>query len=222
MKKFNLRKKCISLILSLVFVISVFQINAFAAPIQYIIDAPVASVTIYADPTGTFGTHAFISIINHSASSKKVGYYNIAPNEEITLGTWGNKKEHKGIWYNLEEYFICTYGSYSNRTSITIDINSTQLAKINSFVLANDTWSSTNNCASFAAKLWNSLGDVQVDPGTVPTPGGLASSINKISWHQYNRPLPSCSKSKIYYTNGTGKTQVSSSSSSLSGSSSSN
>lgn len=93
----------------------------------------IAVLTVFADPTSNgsgssggdgssaFGTHAFITVKNVSSSNITVGKFsNIAPGTSMSLGTWGNKSEHKGLWYELEAYFInASSSTYSARVSIS-------------------------------------------------------------------------------------------------------
>ena len=51
--------------------------------------------------------HSWISFYNSTSSTLKIGAYNVAPMEEVTIGKWNidpNEPEynHRGIWYNRE------------------------------------------------------------------------------------------------------------------------
>ena len=40
--------------------------------------------------------------INTSNSTITVGHMPVKPNQSVTIGTFGNRKAHTGIWYNIE------------------------------------------------------------------------------------------------------------------------
>ena len=52
-----------------------------------------------------FNGHAFITIENLNSNTIKAGKMDVNAYETVSLGTWGNKSQHKGLWYNLESYF---------------------------------------------------------------------------------------------------------------------
>lgn len=154
------------------------------------------------DSSSTFGNHAFITIANNTSSNIIVGKLSqITPGTTVTMGTWGNKAEHTGLWYNLESNFV-SQGAYANRVSLTTDITSSQLSSLSSLIANNDAWSYTNNCSSFAEKAWNSVSSTKIDAGLVDTPKNLASSITAIGWYNTGRIVPW--DYSIYYAQGTG------------------
>ena len=111
------KKRIISsilLVVTIFAIIGIFSLGIFGA-------SDIGKMTIFSDGSGGVGgTHAFIYIENTSSSKMKVGSYNIGAGKTLTLGTWGNKDEHKGIWYNLEAYFISEYDSYSKSVTCKI------------------------------------------------------------------------------------------------------
>lgn len=48
-----------------------------------------------------FSGHSFLMVENISSSKIIVGKMSLDKNEIVTIGTWGNKNQHKGVWYNL-------------------------------------------------------------------------------------------------------------------------
>ena len=59
--------------------------------------------------------HAFLTIKNCTSTSIIVGGITVVPYEEISIGTWGNKEPHTGIWYNLESYLVCVHFRLNNQ-----------------------------------------------------------------------------------------------------------
>lgn len=142
----------------------------------------VAQVRIFADSTGessiinTSG-HAWLTIKNVSNSNITVGKFSIAPNKTIAVGTWGNKEEHNGLWYSLEPYFVHNYSTWSNRSSLLVNIDSTALATLTTYIVNHDSWSLTNNCSSFAVGGWNQICSTTLSAGVINTPTNLKNSI---------------------------------------------
>lgn len=133
--------------------------------------------------------HAFLSFSNTSSSSVVVGGLTVAPGEEITFGTWGNKSAHVGIWYNLESYFIHSQGAYDNRVSLSVGITQSSVNSINTIMEDYDTWGVLNNCASFAIRVWNAVCSTTLSAGTIDNPTDLMTSIRSNSGYQTARTV---------------------------------
>jgi hypothetical protein len=179
-------------------------------------DPKVAILTIFADPTYspqqvsgfTFdgGTHAFITVRNNSSAPITVGRASgIQPGKTVSLGTWGNKSEHRGLWYNLEAYFIYKYSYYSGRISVSWLMSSEQLATLSSFIKTSDYWSSTSNCSTFAVNAWNKVVDyyARLSAGVPNTPKNLANSIKSKYGSGYTTRAAVPYNYVVYYNNGT-------------------
>ena len=178
----------------------------------------VAMITIFADPTNggagssggdgssTFGTHAFITVKNMSQSNINIGKFSgIVPGKTMSIGTWGNKSEHTGLWYNLESYFVYYNNAYASRVSASYLITATQLNTLNSYVINNDRWSLLTNCSSFASGAWNSVVDsaYRLGAGVPSTPRNLSNSIKaKFPGAPTGGLVPY--NYFVYYANGTG------------------
>lgn len=183
------------------------------------VTAPVALLTIFADPTyggsgssGSngafdFGTHAFITVRNVSNSNMNVGRFSgIAPGKTMSIGTWGNKSEHTGLWYELESYFVYNNSAYQGRISVAYLLDSGQLNTLNSYITYNDYWSTFTNCSSFAVNAWNNVVDYsyRLGAGVPNTPKNLANSI-KAKWpNGYSVGASVTYNYLVYYANGTG------------------
>ncbi|MFJ7917286.1 MULTISPECIES: hypothetical protein [unclassified Lysinibacillus] len=170
----------------------------------------VAGLTIYASSDADNGSsipstsgHAWITVSNYKSTSISVGKLSgIAQYKLISVGTWGNKSEHTGLWYGLESKFV-SQGAYSNRVSLSMDLTQAQLDTINSKIINGDSWSTLNNCSSFAVDVWNSVSSVKLSAGsTIKTPTTLGDSIK--SKTGYVSGLGFTHTYKVYYANGTG------------------
>jgi hypothetical protein len=174
----------------------------------------VAELSIYADSgsSSSWSTdgHAWITIKNISSSNITVGYFgNIAPNKMMSLGTWGNKNEHTGLWYDLESYFYSNINAFTTSKSISMSINATQLNTVNSYILNHDSWSVLNNCSSFACGLWNSVSSTQLSAGIPNTPTSLRISIINSGYYVYTGRAMSWDYI-VYYAQGSGSVPIAS------------
>lgn len=179
--------------------------------------AGIATLTIFADPTSStigsswtsydLGTHAFITVRNISTSNITVGKLSgIAPGKTVSIGSWGNKAEHKGLWYNLEAYFVYKNKAYAGRVSYAMALDSTKLATLNTYIKNKDSWSNTNNCSTFASGVWNSVASSaeKISAGLPNTPKNLANNI-KSKWPtQYGTDWAVPYNYVVYYAQGTG------------------
>ena len=173
--------------LSLVFVCMLYSIKkSFAA-------SNIDQATLYSTLEDNY---SWVVIHNQSSSSIKVGHMTVGTGKSVTLDTWANIKEHKGIWYNLEGYY-----TMAKHASVSTYINATQLSTMNKKINSIDRWGILINCSSFATDIWNSISHTNASSGLVNTPSGLASSIKSKFSSEYvtNRAIPSKSKHSIYY-----------------------
>lgn len=189
-------KKLMSFVLSLAMIFA-FTVPALAADIEPAATEPnVGTLTIFAANDGgsssfNISGHAFISFKNTSSSSVAVGGLNVHADHEITFGTWGNKEGHKGIWYNLESYLVNNKNAYGNRVSLSQTVTQSDINTINDLIDKNDTWSATNNCSSFAVKIWNGVSSTKLSAGSPNTPSSLMSSIKSKSSYQTGQSISS-------------------------------
>ena len=147
--------------------------------------------------SGAPGGHSFLIINNDRTTSITVAGLAVPVDGQVTVGTWGNKNNGKGIYLNYEAYFGSS--SYSNRVSLEACITTSQLTTLNSLIISNNSWSDLNNCSSFASKVWNGVvTDRKVSAGTVNTPNGLISSIKSKSPFYTNTSFMSVSSSSVY------------------------
>ncbi|WP_257571178.1 Ig domain-containing protein [Streptomyces sp. NP160] len=162
-----------------------------SAPTASAADPTVAELTIYADGSaigeGSGGFrrgHAFLSVENLSGSALTVGRLSLDPGKTITLGTWGNKDEHLGLWYNLEAAVIFHKSNTYATTSIDTSLRQSQMATFNKTVLASDAYSKNlfrlNTCASFASRVWNSVAPRKLRVAQTAVPVLLARNLEAL------------------------------------------
>lgn len=184
------KRKFLAVILAICMVLCC-SVTAFAAEPKA---TTVGTLTIFSSNDGgnsswnTSG-HAFISFKNTSSSSITVGGLSVGSGHEITIGTWGNKSNHVGIWYNLESYFVNNQSAYSNRVSLSMSVTQANIDTINTLISNNDTWTALNNCSSFAVKIWNAVSSKTLSAGTPNTPTSLMTSIKSKSGYQTGRAI---------------------------------
>jgi hypothetical protein len=185
--------------------IIILTINIFLFPVNALAtDDNIAKLTIISDGSGIGGKHAFLLVENISLNPIEIGNYTLDSNSEVTVGTWGNRNEHKGIWYNLESYYINQTDSYSNRVSLSNEINRNELEIINETLIERDNWSYFNNCSTFASVVWNTVAteDETLYAGTfLRKPSTLSKSIKSKKNHKVNIKISITEKNAIAYSN---------------------
>lgn len=158
--------------------------------------------------------HSWIVIENLTNSKLRIGNYNIGGKRSVSLGTWGNIKQHKGIWYNLEahlQYKANNNGqssAFSSHVSAGKGLTSKDTKSLNTCLFSINRWSYIDNCSYFAKSIWNSVAKTKLSGGNiVDTPSGLAKSIkSKLSYYTTNRKLDAKNKDYVYYHTSKGKT----------------
>lgn len=98
--------------------------------------------------------HSFISIENLSNKQILIGEYLLDIDEEITISIWPITS-YKGVWYNLESSLINNTNKYSDRISVSFDVNEGTLDEINLFLKESKSWSIFYNCSGFTLDIYN-------------------------------------------------------------------
>jgi hypothetical protein len=170
----------------------VFASSSVAAPAARNI---VAQLTVFSDGTavgvqgsiGLVAGHSFITVKNTSRSPISVGgLHAIAPLETVSVGSWGNKMEHEGLWYNLESYMVHQNASMYATASLTRQLTTADLTTLNDYILKHDSYDVvTNNCSSFASRAWNTVSPLKLSIGLPNTPTGLFLAIGKVKGAEY-------------------------------------
>lgn len=156
-----------------------------------LLSSGVAEMRIFADTEGesSFSTdgHAFLTIKNISTSNITVGGLIVAPSKTVTVGTWGKFSEHRGLWYNLEGYAVHVAGTdYSNSVSMKVVLSQSLLETVSTNIRNGDSWLAvTNNCSSFATRIWNSVCSDKISAGTPNTPTTTYNSIKAYGTSYY-------------------------------------
>ena len=190
MKK--IKKKIISIIIT--FSMLFISITDIKANTRGVVTPVIASVTIYSTINND---HSWLVVTNLSGNSILVGKKTVSNGDSVSIGTFGNISQHKGVWYNIELVLsVSTYVSMTRTIETTSDLNI-----LNNKINSKDSWSITNTCSTFAANVWNSVFDDTVTVGI--TPSGLANSIKKYSYST-NATMPSKTSSSIYYHTSSG------------------
>lgn len=188
----NFCRKILSLLLVLTFVLG-SSLPASASTVQPRITF-VATITIVSysgggifSSVGTEG-HSFLKVRNETSSTITVGHMTVAAGDTITLGAFGNRSAHTGIWYNIEGYYSSSISSTSSYALVT-GLTSSQLTTLNTTINNNDSWTLINNCSYFARTVWNSIASssYQVTGGN---PAALVTSIKSKTDYVSNPSIP--------------------------------
>lgn len=185
-------KKIFSLVLALV--LSVVMLLPGEAKASEVEIEPrgyyTAEMSVYSNGSG----HAWITIRNCTDNVLTVGHLDVSAGDTISIGTFGNRANHKGIWYNIEAYYNSGASSVSKSVYLTLDQFNTVNSKINS----SNQWTATNNCSKFAVNVWNSAGLTQLSAGSVATPQNLYNSIVASGVYSMNRSFATKGEDEIY------------------------
>lgn len=187
-------KKIVSLALILsLFCIPIWRITSYAAS-----NDNIAKLILYSTNDNT---HSWIVVENLSADDITVGRYPLSANASVTVGTFGNKSPHDGVWYNIEGY-----AQASNHVSIAMDLSKAELETVSTTINNNNSWTLLSNCSTFASTVWNSVSSTKVSAGFPNTPSGLADSIKSKFKDTYtkDRAIPTKTAASIAYQTSTG------------------
>ena len=188
-------KRFITLVVVVMLLFSI-SVTAYASEIQPRIDF-VATMKVVSFTGGgvasSFGYngHSFLIFTNTWTSPITVGHFPVAPGESITIGTFGNRANHVGIWYNIEGCLGTSTTTYALVTALTV----AELQQVNQTINSNDSWSAlSNNCSAFAVKVWNSVSSVDISGWN---PADVVSSIRSQDYYVTNVAIPSKTSSNI-------------------------
>lgn len=159
-----------------------------------IVSVPGSSLSLV---NGNYG-HAFIIVRNDSSIQLTIGHMTVPAESAITIGTFGNRSTHDGIWYNIEGYHGVS-GGYAASYSVPYD----DLSALNDAINYHDSHSDlTDNCTHFAKDVWNSVvpSAYQVT-GTMPST--LASSISSLDIATTSYSVPQKAITDIAYQTST-------------------
>lgn len=143
--------------------------------------------------------HSYIAVENISSEPIMVGHMQVAAGEMITIGTFGNRDAHIGIWYNIEAYnqSQITNTQYALGTVLTKSDLATMNRVIND--TDNDGWTSSFNSAQFAIAVWNSIATDAYKISGAGTPAVLVNRIKAKQTYLTNPTIRTCSINRIAY-----------------------
>ena len=150
MRTSTITKKIARIFLSILFIFTL-STSAFAADTpQPRIDFVATMDVVSFSGGGSFSStgykgHSFLIFKNTSNSNITIGHMPVAPGESITIGTFGNRSAHSGIWYNIEGYHGVSSTSYGLRTGLTTG----QLLLVNQEINGHDSWSLSKKCSGY-------------------------------------------------------------------------
>ena len=198
-------KRLFALLLAVIMVIGTIPMIAAAD------DPIVAKLTLFSYTKNCFDTgHSWLYFENLTDKNITVGVYTLEPGKAVSVGTFKNtRSDGAGVYYNVEAYCTAKYGS-SGRVSLSETITASELAKVNGIINSNNTWSLVHNCAWFAAKVWNSVSDIDVFSGS--TPSCLKTSMKVESGYKTktNAPMFAPAANQVYKQKGSTLVVVSS------------
>lgn len=112
--------------------------------------------------------HLWVYIHNTSDEPITVGLLEVAPDEGVSLATFGfTRSDGFGIYYNMETYRNDKYCD-ENCISISDELTAEELEKVSKKLLNSNQWNPIINCVFFACSIWNTAGDKYIMPFTYP------------------------------------------------------
>lgn len=186
----------------------------------------VAKVWIVAVGPGGTGGHAFLIVRNIGRTKRHFHGFTLRSGRALTIGTWGNKEDGKGIYFNLEGYFFHHDGAYQDNVALAKNLCLGDFQWLRDVMPNYNEWSYSSNCSTFVMRMWNQIAPrrkVDADDGSfggLDSPTRLANSIRQYDELKDIANLPRPAESQVGRFHGTGDIDPVSSSS-LGGSSSS-
>lgn len=144
---------------------------------------------------GSFKGHGYLMLKNIAPDTIKVFGFGVKAGKVITVGTFGNKGEGKGVYLNLEAYKQFK----GTRASLSMNINQNQLVDLVKWVKEHNSWSCPSNCSTFASGAWSLLApnDKDVSAGFPSTPTNLMNDIKRKSGYKKNIEIPKRAKETV-------------------------
>lgn len=102
--------------------------------------------------------HSWLSIDNQSGHPVYIKDYEIKHNEMMTFSVWA-VSDLPGLLFNMEPAYIAAYDRYTGRKSLSVNIDASQLKKIEAYMDRNDNWTLSRNCSYWSIHLWNEVVD---------------------------------------------------------------
>lgn len=98
--------------------------------------------------------HMWIYIENISDHTLKIGHYDLAAGDSLSMGSWKDRGQGEGIHYNMERYWIKDE-TYERTIYIKSTINEFELDNLSDTINRHNYWNYFFNCAWFAVCVWN-------------------------------------------------------------------
>ncbi len=112
--------------------------------------------------------HMWVYIVNTSDDYLKIGLYNAAPGEGVSLATFGfTRYDGIGVYYNMEalrDDKYCGDGYIYLKDSLTRE----EAQKVTANILTANYWDPIFNCTTFACRIWNIGADITIIPMVLP------------------------------------------------------
>lgn len=176
-------------------------------PLKVSAGATVATLSIHSDGSQhIYGWHSFLSIKNKSSGDLTILGTVVRKDKSISIATYGNQNYGPGIYTNLDAYRISKDKAFSNRVTLSTNIDKATLNKVEQLCYDNNQHGAYLNCSWFAGKVWNSVApkykkvtSYTIIPIAYPvfSPAALSASIKANKYHKKNGPLGTCDKNNI-------------------------
>ena len=146
--------------------------------------------------------HAYCIFINNTSHYQNIGYFSVAPGQNVSVGLWTNEAiygsvassnsnivAHDGVYYDYESAYYTQIEGSTDEVYVSYDLNVDNLADVSSFIKSkNDIYDLISyNCATFACDLWNHVTGTNYYTGWFRAPRQLRDDIIRDYPNEYKR-----------------------------------
>ena len=136
--------------------------------------------------------HAYCIFTNNTSQYQQIGYYTVAPGENVSVGLWSssaisesssssssNIVSHSGVFYDYESVFYTSKETSTDEVYVSYQLDASRLGAVSDFIKSkNDIYNlTTYNCATFACDLWNHVSGSNYYTGWFRAPRQLRDDI---------------------------------------------
>lgn len=154
---------------------------------------------------GIFG-HAFVKVINNTASSVTIGHYSLPANQYVTLGLWTNGAVNngssssqsnssanfsQGVLYNQERAQYTTIEKMEDDIFCKTTLTTSNISTLTQLLISKDNTYDliSYNCATFASDVWNKVTGSTYWTGWFKEPWNVKNEIKDYTYYDGSSSL---------------------------------
>lgn len=150
--------------------------------------------------------HAFVKVINNTASSVTIGYYTLSSNQYVTLGLWTNGAANngssssqsnpsanfsQGVLYNEERVKYTVVEQMTDDIYCKTTLTASNISALTQLLISKDNTYDliTYNCATFASDVWNKVTGSTYWTGWFKAPLNVRNEIKDYAYYDGSSSL---------------------------------